>query len=93
MTSFATWLLDALEQAKTLETLEKSGDLWDGEKCVGNYERILLECLERAQLILLPNVPCNSQLYKNNKLIGLKLTCGHMVLYDAAIERICHEFL
>ena len=26
-TVFTAWLLDALEQAKTLETLEKSGDL------------------------------------------------------------------
>ena len=34
-TSFTAWLLDALAQAKKLETLEKSGDLWDGEKCMG----------------------------------------------------------
>ena len=45
-TLFTTWLLDVLEQAKTLETLEKSRDLWDGEKCVGTCERVLPECLE-----------------------------------------------
>ena len=45
-TSFTAWLLDALEQAKTLETLDKSGDLWYGEKCVGTCECILPECLE-----------------------------------------------
>ena len=40
------WLLDALEQAKTMETLEKPGELWDGEKCVGTCEHVLLECLK-----------------------------------------------
>ena len=35
---FTAWLLDALEQKKLLETLEKSGDLWDGEKCVGTCD-------------------------------------------------------
>ena len=52
----------------------------------------LPECLERAQPILLPNATNVYQYWKNNESIGLKLTCGHMVLYDALIERICHEF-
>ena len=89
---FTAWLLDALEQAKTLETLEKSGDLWDGKKCVGTCERVLPECLERAQPILLPNATDDGRYYKNNETIGLKLTCGYMVLYDALIKHICHEF-
>ena len=72
--------------------MEKSGDLWDGEKCVGTCERVLPECLESAQPILLPNVADDDRYWKNNGSIGLKLTCGRMVLYDALIERICHEF-
>ena len=90
---FTAWLLNALEWAETLETLKKSGDLWDGKNCVGTCEHALLECLERAQLILLLNVPYKNHLYKNNELIELKLACGRMVLYDAVIEQICHEFL
>ena len=85
-TLFTAWLLDALEQEKTLETLEKSEDLWDGEKCVGTCERILPECLERAQPILLPNATDVDWYWKNNELIRQKLTCGRMVLQDTMIE-------
>ena len=92
VTLLTAWLLDALEQAKTLETLEKSGDLWDGEKCVGTCKRVLPECLEQAQAILFPNAANEGRYWKNNNSKGLQLTCGHPVLYDALIERICHEF-
>ena len=60
---------------------------------MGTCERILPECIEQAQPILLLNVPNDGWYFKKNELIGLKLTCGHMVLYDAAIEQIYHEFL
>ena len=52
----------------------------------------LPECLEKAQPIVLPNATDDDWYWKNNESIGLKLTCGHMVLYDALIEHICHEF-
>ena len=45
-TLFTAWLLDALEMGELLETLDKSGDPWNGTKCVGTCERKWMECVQ-----------------------------------------------
>ena len=45
-TLLTAWLLNALEIGELLETLDKSGDPWNGTKCVRTCEQKWMECVQ-----------------------------------------------